>query len=111
MKAIFKTIKNCVKKLKENFPIILDLIFLVMLYVVIKYSVVEWYKNFIGLASLYVVITFIKLVEKTYGENSFPTVNKRFTRKLDDEVVVINKKDWQEAIIYLSQVEDYLGKV
>ncbi len=111
MKVIFKTINECFKKCKENLPIILDLIFLIVTYIILKYSVEEWYKNFIGLAIFYIIITFLKLVEKTYGKNSFPMVEKRFTRKLDDEVIVINKKDWQEAVLYLNQIEDYLGKV
>lgn len=110
MKAILKTLKDCIKKAKQNLPIILDVIFIVTMYMILKYNVTNWYKGFIGLAILYVMITFVKLVDKKYGENSFPTVDKRFTKKLDDEVIVIPRSDWEQAVLYLNEIENYLGK-
>lgn len=44
------------------------------------------------------------------SKNGFPVVNKRYTKKLDDEMIIITKNDWPDAILYLYEIENYLGK-
>lgn len=65
---------------------------------------------------LYFVVVFVLLLINktneimTRNKKGFPNVNKRFTKKIDNELVMINKSEWQEAILYLYEIENYLGK-
>lgn len=43
-------------------------------------------------------------------QNGFPEINKRFTKKLDNEMIVVSKEDWPGAILYLYEIENFLGK-
>lgn len=56
-----------------------------------------------------IMLLCIYLANKTFEEeNQLPKLNKRFTNKSQDGSIYIKKSDWQEAILYLSMVEDYI---
>lgn len=62
----------------------------------------------------YIFVVLILLITNTILDNKekrkFPQIPKRFTKQLDDDIITIDKSDWPQAIRYLYEIEEYLGK-
>lgn len=64
----------------------------------------------------YILFSLLMLIVRTIRnkinikQNGFPEIKKRFTKKLDNEMIVISKEDWPGAILYLYEIENFLGK-
>lgn len=107
-------IRKWFNNLSEQIPMISNIAFLIGLFIVIKYNyALPWEQNFLMLALYFIIIqstqSFDRWRKKQNQIGTFPVARKRFTIKLD-EAVVVKKSDWEEAMLYLSEVEDYLGK-
>lgn len=109
-----KIIKSYIDNILENIPLICDISFIIALYIITRYSYLKWQYNLIILVAYYLWILFIKAFDRYRKEElykpDFPSVKKRFTKKLDGDMVVVKKSDWEEAMLYLCDIEDYLGK-
>lgn len=109
-----KILKSYVDKVLENIPLITNITYLIAIYIICKYSYLSWGWNVTILGVYYIWIMFIQAFDR-YRRNElykpdFPNVKKRFTQKLDDDMVIIKKSDWEEALLYLCDIEDFLGK-
>lgn len=58
---------------------------------------------------LHLIADFISNVSRT-SRADIPVLNKRLTKK-DDGRIYIEESVWQQAIIYLSNIEDYLERI
>lgn len=110
-KEIFK---SWCDKFCDNINMISDICFLIGLYITIRYNQnLPWWQNFLLLAAYFVLIMSVQSFERWRRNKlkigTMPVRKKRFTIKLD-EATVVKKSDMEEAILYLSEVEDYLGK-
>lgn len=107
-------IKSWVNGFFEQIPMISNIAFLIGLFVVIRYSeYFYWQQSFLMLSLYFILIQSIQSFDRWRKKQNqigrFPVNKKRFTKKLD-EAIVVKKSDWEEAMLYLSEVEDYLGK-
>ena len=109
-----KILKSYVDKVLNNIPFICDVSFLFALYIILRYSYLKWFWNLIILGIYYLWLVFIKAFDKYRREElykpDFPNVKKRFTKRLDGDMIVVKKSDWEEAMLYLCEIEDYLNK-
>lgn len=114
MGITFKIFKMYVNKIIQNINIVSNVSFVIFVYFVIRYSSPSWIKDFLWIVGYFILIMGVQSFDRYYKsehkKTDFPIVKKRFTKKLDDEMIVIKKSDWEEAVLYLSEVEDYLGK-
>lgn len=111
--SVNKVFKNILKSIEKNFSVISGWIFYIITFITLLR--INDYNRINMMIAYFVVITLLALMNivknEIYKKNEeFPAVNKRFTKKLNDEKIVINKKDWQDAILYLYDIENYLGK-
>lgn len=58
---------------------------------------------------LIILLLFSAILDRKVNKG-FPQVSKRFTKQIDDDMIIINKTDWPQAIRYLYDIEEYLKK-
>ena len=104
-----KTFKDFIIKNISTICLILQ-IFIGVLMIVLKfemiYKIIIYISIFLVLQILKVSVVELMELEKL---NDFPLLEKRLTTKYD-EMVTIPKDKYYEAIIYLSNIEDYLER-
>jgi hypothetical protein len=110
-KEIFKDFVNGIF---EQIALISNVAFLIGMFIIMKYNHnLPWQQNFLLLAAYFVIIQATQSFDRWYKKQrqvgTFPVNKKRFTKKLG-EATVVKKSDMEEAILYLSEIEDYLGK-
>ena len=59
---------------------------------------------------MFIVVEFICWIFKIIceEEKQIPKINKRFTHKNEFNALYVKKSEWQEAIMYLAELEDYI---
>lgn len=68
--------------------------------------------RFICILFIYMLrIIFVKSIRMLKKETSqIPRIKKRLTYKTEDGEVMVSRNDWNEAILYLYMVENYMEK-
>lgn len=106
---------NIMKFINKNFKILFLFIYLCFnVFMIFNYNglnKITW----ILIEGLLFLISIISFkfddeVKKRNKTNKIPYLKKRLTFKIDDEINIM-KEDWPMAVLYLSNVEDYLEEV
>lgn len=109
---ILERLKNVLNIINEHYSIIINILFILMTYICIEFSVLEdnmfivWVCVYIALEIAKSFIRYVKQKNAEDEKDKFPMMKKRFTQKNGPEIT-IKKGDLQQAIIYLSMIEDY----
>jgi len=106
--------QDLVEWFKENKKSILrflnSFLFVIMTMVIIMFWDEEILKKFICWIFLYLIHELFNLAFIYDDKKKLPRVNKRFTKITSDGVVKVKAEEFQQAILFLYDVENYLGK-
>lgn len=109
----FKILLNDFSRwIDKNFNILSNLTFIIWVYL-LTHELNNGLFEFVAIIVYYEILRFVlflrEYVNKQKQLEGFPTSRKRFTHEIGD-AYIIKKNEWEEAIIYLSKIENYLGK-
>ena len=119
-KTIFiETLNDCLINL---FKFIEKKIKIISLFIILCFNVVmilnfNYLKNYHWII-IEIILTLLVLFnfklddenKKRKNKNKLPHLNKRLTQQIDGQIY-IDKSDWSKAVLYLSEVEDFLENV
>ena len=98
---------------KNNYNLVLLMIYFIFTTIQIYnneyYTADAWFIMSSGLAVLICIMGYAHEQLMKENRKKVPVLKGRMTIRLDDAVYV-NKDDWEKAIMYLADVEDYLEK-
>lgn len=111
-KELVNTIKSDRKKIaklcKDNFELLLDMIYVIVIILSICLKPPE-VAGLILLISLYFILSFIKKVFKK-ANLSFPILNYDLTEENENGDIIVKEGDLQKLIIYCNTIERYIKK-
>lgn len=102
-----------IKIINRKYEVIIGWMIIIITFLTMLY--INDFNRIKFIISYFLILLLLLLIEimfekKNNREKGFPKVNKRFTIKIDEELVTIKKENWKEAILYLYEIENYLGK-
>ena len=109
---ILEGLENTTNTINKHYKIIIDVLFIFMTYFCIEFSGLQdhmfivWMCVYVAMEIAKSFITYVKQKNAEDEKDKFPMMNKRFTKKYGTEITV-KKGDLQQAMIYLSMLEDY----
>ena len=111
---VFKVMfTNAIRWKDKNYNLILLLAYFIFTSIQIYnyeyYSANIWFTMSAGLAILICILGYAHEQAEKINKNRVPVLRGRMTTRVDDAVYV-NKDDWEKAIIYLADIEDYLER-
>ncbi len=109
---ILEGLENFGNTINEHFNFFIDALFIFMTYFCIEFSgfqdhmFIVWTCVYVALEIAKSFITYVKQKNAEDEKDKFPMMKKRFTKKYGTEITV-KKSELQQAMIYLSMIEDY----
>jgi predicted DNA-binding protein (MmcQ/YjbR family) len=113
IKVIKTMVSDAIDWKNRNYNLVLLLIYFIFTSIQIYnheyYTADAWFTMSACLAAMICFLGYAHKMLYKAEKKRFPVLKERLTTKIDD-AVYINKDDWNKAIMYLADVEDYLER-